>query len=334
MKNTQKIGNVKLKGRIFLSPMAGYTDVAFRTLCKRYGAALVVTELISSNTLVNADLSTIQQLKTSEEEKPLAFQLFGSDINLILKASKIIENRCEILNINMGCPAAAIVQQGSGSALLEKPEHIGKIIKKLSTNLSIPITIKIRAGISKENINAVEIAKIAEKNGCSAICIHPRTQKQGYKGDADWNIIKHIKESVSIPIIGNGGIVDEISAKKMFNQTNCDFIMIGRAAIGNPMIFQRINNYLKKGIIDEKFQESIFVEKIRLFKEYHKLWQKHELSFVSLKDHAVSFFSGFPNASTHRGSINKIKDESELMDYVGSLNQTDRNLHKYFINQI
>ncbi|MBI5392635.1 tRNA dihydrouridine synthase DusB [Candidatus Woesearchaeota archaeon] len=319
MKNTQKIGNVKIKGKIFLSPMAGYTDVAFRVLCKRYGAALVMTELISSNTLTNADISTIQQVKTSEEEKPLAFQLFGSDIDLILKASKIIEHKCEMLNINMGCPATAITQQGSGSALLEKPELIGKIIKKLSTNLSIPITIKIRAGVSKEKINAVEIAKIAEENGCAAICIHPRTQSQGYKGDADWNIIRQIKESVSIPIIGNGGVVDEISAKKMFDETNCDFIMIGRAALGNPRIFQRINNYLKTGTIEQRSQEKIFAEKMQLFQEYYELWQKYELSFISLKEHAVAFLSGYPKASFHRGNINKIKEEKSLIEYIKSL---------------
>jgi tRNA-dihydrouridine synthase B len=313
------IGSVKLKGKIFLSPMAGYTDVAFRILCKRYGAALVMTELISSNTLINADLSSIKQIKTSKEEKPLAFQLFGSDANLLLKASKIIEHKCELININMGCPAAAIIQQGSGSALLKNPKLIGNIVKQLSTNLSIPVTIKIRAGVSKEKINAVEIAKIAEQNGCSAVCIHPRTQKQGYNGDADWNIIKQIKEAVSIPVIGNGNVIDELSAKSMFDKTGCDFIMIGRAALGNPIIFQRINNYLDNGIIKKTSQEEILTEKITLFREYYQLSQKFELPFISLKEHSVAFLSGFPKASFHRGNINKIKNEFKLMEYIDSI---------------
>ncbi len=319
LRKTDHIGNVQLNGRILLSPMAGYTDVAFRTLCARYGAGLVVTEFISSNTIVNADLTTLRQVQTSSEEKPLAFQLFGNDIDLILKASKIIETKCDLININMGCPAPNIVQQGSGSAMLENPELIGNIIKKLVDNLSVPVTIKIRAGVSKENINAVAIAKIAEKNGCAAICIHPRTQQQGYKGDADWDIIRQIKDAVTIPIIGNGGVIDELTAEKMFQETNCDFIMIGRAALGDPMIFKRINHYLETKVIIKQTPEEIMREKITLFLEYYDLWKQFNLPFIVLKEHSLCFTSGFSGAATIRGAISKIKDEVELIHYFNQL---------------
>src|SRR3989338_2286807 len=211
-----KIGNITFKNRIFLSPMAGYTDIAFRSLCKKYGAGLVMTEFVSSTSVVRGNSQELQRLKIAEEEHPVAIQLLGHDIEYLIKASKIVEKKCDMININMGCPADKITNQGAGSAMLQTPEKVAELVKNFTEHVNLPVTIKIRSGINENTVNFIEVSKLAEKNGAAAIFLHPRTQKQGYSGEADWSHIQQLKASVDIPVIGNGDVYDEKSAESIF----------------------------------------------------------------------------------------------------------------------
>ena len=299
--------------------MAGYTDIAFRSLCKKYGAGLVMTEFVSSTSVVRGNAQELQRLKIAEEEHPVAIQLFGHDIEYLIKASKIVEKKCDMININMGCPADKITNQGAGSAMLQTPEKVAELVKNLTEHVNLPVTIKIRSGINENTVNFIEVSKLAEKNGAAAIFLHPRTQKQGYSGEADWSHIQQLKASVDIPVIGNGDVYDEKSAEKMFEETKCDGILIGRAALGNPYIFTRINHYLENGsmLSLDKYKEKL--QKIKMFLEYHALWKKHHLSFISLKEHCMAFTKGIEGGAEIRQKLSSIKDEENLLLHLESL---------------
>ncbi len=224
-----KIGNLELENNIFLAPMAGITDLPFRLICKKNGAGLVYTEMVSAKALLYGDEKTKLLLKTCKEEHPLAVQIFGSDLDAIAYASKYVSKIGEIVDINMGCPAPKIVKNGDGSKLLLNLDLVEKIVKTAVENASVPVTVKIRLGWDSENIVAVEAAKIIEKAGASAITVHGRTRSQYYSGQADWNMIKKVKESVSIPVIGNGDIRSGRDAKKALEQSNVDGIMVRKS---------------------------------------------------------------------------------------------------------
>ena len=212
----------KLDGKLMLAPMHNITNIAFRLMCKKYGASLVSTELLSANAISRKNKSVMELAITDDSEKPVAIQLFSQNTENIVKAAKIIENNFDIIDFNLGCPSERIMAQGSGGALLKRKNKIAEIIRELSNNINIPITVKIRSGVNKRNINALEIAKICEENGASGIIIHARTIEQGYSGKADLNIIKKLKENLKIPIIGNGDVFSGEDAKKMFDETGCD----------------------------------------------------------------------------------------------------------------
>ncbi len=244
-----KIGNIEIKNNIFLAPMAGITDLTFRKICRDFGAGLTYTEMVSAKGLYYKDKKTPELLALSDNEKPSAAQIFGSEPDIIESVSaKALSYGSDILDINMGCPAPKIVNNGDGSAILKNPRLAGEIMRATVKGAGgAPVTAKIRSGWDDSSINAVEVAKILEDNGAAAIAVHPRTRMMFYSGKADWSIIAAVKKAVTIPVIGNGDIFCAQDAVDMFNQTGCDAVMVGRGAQGNPFIFSQINSLIKTG---------------------------------------------------------------------------------------
>ncbi len=309
----------KLKSKAILSPMAGVTDVAFRSLCKKYGAAMTCTEFLHSTAINRKNKKTLSMLKTDEIESPKQIQLFGNSIDEIVKAAKFAEKKFDVIDINCGCPAWKVIRTGAGSELLKNPEQIFDLIKELNESINIPITIKIRKGIDDNNINAIEVAKLAEKAGASAISIHGRTQKQGYSGKSDWDVIKKVKEAVNIPVIGNGDIFIPEDFKEKLEFSNVDYILIARGAIGNPYIFKQIDDYLKTGKYDSK-------NSLEQFNEYLKLAKKHKLEFKQIKSQAINFTKGIQNGSNLRQSLVASKNLKGLINKIEDFKNNNNSL--------
>ena len=260
-----KIGNVELKNNILLAPMAGITDLPFRLICEKFEPGLVCTEMVSSKAIFYGDEKTKKLMNLEGEKRPVSIQIFGSDLEAFEYATKYVSNLADIIDINMGCPAPKVVKNGDGSKLLLDLEKAKDIMETVVKKSKVPVTLKFRKGWDSEHIVATEIAKIAQQAGISAIAIHGRTRAEYYSGKADLEIIKKVKESVNIPVIGNGDVVDEESAKEMFEKTGVDGIMIGRASMGNPWIFKKIKYYLETG---EKLPEITSDEKLKIIKEH------------------------------------------------------------------
>ena len=318
-----KIGNVELENNLILAPMAGVTDLPFRIICKEYGVGLVCTEMASSRAIFYNDEKTKKLLNTKGEKRPISFQIFGSDAESMGFAAKQISKFADIIDINMGCPAPKVVKNGDGSKLLLDLEKAENIIKAVVENSSVPVTIKIRKGWDKEHIVATEIAKIAEKNKVSAITIHGRTRTEFFSGDVDLEIIKKVKESVNIPVIGNGNIVDEESAKKMFEYTGVDGIMIGRGSYGNPWIFNNIKYYLETG---KKLPSPSLDEKLEVIKKHIELAVQEKGDTVAtheMRKHIAWYTKNLKNSSEFRNSINSVETSTELLkllnEYFASL---------------
>ena len=308
-----KIGNIELKNNVFLAPMAGVTDLPFRIICKQMGCGLVYSEMVSAKGILYNSKNTKKLLEVDKNERPIAIQLFGnSPETLGLIAKKIEDYDIDIIDINMGCPAPKIVKNGEGSALTLNPKIVGKIIHSIVKSQKKPVTIKIRKGFDNNNINAVEIAKIAEENGAAAIAIHGRTREEYYSGKADWDIIKKVKKSVSIPVIGNGDINTPLDAKKMIDYTGCDAIMIGRAAQGNPWIFKRIIHYMETG---EILPEPNINEKIEKALEHSRMLIEYKGEFIGVREmrkHISWYIKGHIGAAELRNEINKAKSYNEI----------------------
>ena len=262
-----KIGNVELANNLILAPMAGITDLPFRIICKEFGVGMVCTEMVSAKAIFYNDKKTLKLLNTEGEKRPISFQIFGSDEESMGYASKYISEFADILDINIGCPAPKVVKNGDGSKLLLDLEKARNIIKVVVKNSKVPVTLKIRLGWDKEHIVATDIAKIAEEEGISAITVHGRTRTEFYSGSANLDIIKQVKQSVKIPVIGNGDIIDEDSAEKMFKYTGVDGIMIGRGSFGNPWIFKKILTYLQTG---KKLENPNNNEKLQIIKNVER----------------------------------------------------------------
>ena len=307
------IGNVKCKNNIFLAPMAGITDLPFRLICEKFEPGLVVTEMVSSKALLYNDEKTKKLLNTTNEKRPISMQIFGSDEEAMAYGAKYISNIADIVDINMGCPAPKVTKNGDGSKLLTDIDKARNIIDAVVKNSNKPVTLKIRLGWDKEHIVATEIAKIAESLGVSAIIVHGRTRDEYYSGKSNLEEIRRVKEAVSIPVIGNGDIVDEETARNMFEKTGCDGIMIGRAAIGNPWIFERVRYYLKTG---EKLPEVSLEEKFKIIKEHFLLELQEKGEYTGIREfrkHLAFYSKGLSKASEFRNKINILNSKDEVL---------------------
>ena len=311
------IGSVTLDNNIILAPMAGVTDLPFRLLCSEHGAGMCCMEMVSAKAILYRNKNTEALLEIHPDEGPVSLQLFGSDPQIMGDMAKQIEDRpFDILDINMGCPVPKVVNNGEGSALMKEPELVGKIVSSVVRSVSKPVTVKIRKGFDDAHVNAVEIAKIAEDAGAAAIVVHGRTREQYYAGEADWDIIAKVKRNVSVPVIGNGDITDGISAERMLRQTGCDGIMVGRAARGNPWIFQQITAYLQDGTVLPKPGKDEVRETI-LRHARLQLECKGEYTGVrEMRKHVSWYTAGIPNSARLRQNVNMVEDFDELRRLV------------------
>ena len=312
-----KIGNVTLENNIILAPMAGVTDLPFRLLCKEQGAGLLCMEMVSAKAIYYNNKNTEALMEIDERERPVSLQLFGSDADIMSEMAKRIEEKpFDILDINMGCPVPKVAGNGEGSALMKNPELVREIVSKVVKAIEKPVTVKIRKGFDEDHVNAVEIAKIIEDCGAAAVAVHGRTREQYYSGKADWDIIRQVKEAVSIPVIGNGDVTGPESAKKMMEETGVDGIMIGRAARGNPWIFKQIKEYLETGVLPQKPD----LEEVREMMLRHARMQlecKGEYTGIrEMRKHVAWYTAGYPNSARLRAKINEVETYEELTELL------------------
>ena len=306
----------KFSSKAFLAPMAGVSDPALRLQCKKYGAGLVVTEFTNIHSIIakekqlKENQETIQKfIEFSENERPLSIQLFGSDLSALEKAAKIVEPYFDIIDYNMGCPAPHITNQMAGGALLQEQNLTKQIFSTLVKTVKKPVTLKIRLGVTDASKYLFkDIAEIAEDEGIQMITLHPRTVSQGYSGNADWKMIKELKEISSIPIVGNGDITSPEDAERMLTETNCDYVMVGRGAMGNPFLFEQINDYLKTG----KYEKYSFKNKLDSFFEYLNLTKQYKIKFANIKGQAMRFTKGMKGGSSLRSKITFTRNIDEL----------------------
>lgn len=305
-----KIGNIHINGQVGLAPMAGVTDSAFRRLCKEYGAALISSELISVDAIERDSDKSLVLLHVDKQESPVSIQLFGSEIDKFVLAAQKVSDMCDIIDINLGCPAPKITCQGAGSSLLKEPQKVHDIVSAVVNAVPNPVTVKMRAGYDDKSINALEIAQLCEKAGASAIIMHPRTTSQKFSGHSNWEIIKQVKNAVRIPVIGNGDVKTPQDARRMLEETGCDMVMVGRAAMGNPYLFKQIDQFLKTG---ELLPQQSYADKLSEFKRYVE-YANGLLPFSRIKQHAVSFTKGIKEGSRIREELMKANDIEAIME--------------------
>ncbi len=307
------IGDVALENNLILAPMAGVCDLPFRLLCKEQGAALCCMEMVSAKGIYYNNKNTEQLLTVDERERPVSLQLFGSDPYIMSEMAKKIEHRnFDILDINMGCPVPKVVNNGEGSALMKNPTLVGEIVEAVSGAIKKPVTVKIRKGFDDEHVNAVEIAHIAQESGAAAVAVHGRTREQYYAGKADWDIIRQVKDALTIPVIGNGDILDAKDVIAMKEQTGCDGFMIGRGAQGNPWIFNQILTYFETG---ELIGKPSLEEMIPVMLRHARMQIEFKGEYTGIREmrkHAAWYTAGYHGASKLRGRINEVESIDDL----------------------
>lgn len=311
------IGNVKIPGRLVLGPMAGVTDLPFRMLCKECGADLIYTEMVNAKGILYNNKNTEELLTVEETERPVALQLFGEDPQIMSEAAKRIEHRnFDILDINMGCPVPKVVNNGEGSALMKQPERIGEIVSAVSKAIHKPVTVKIRKGFGEQDANAPLAAKIAEDAGAAAVAVHGRTRAQYYSGKADWDIIRQVKEAVSIPVIGNGDVFTPEDAVRMMEETGCDGVMAARGAQGNPWLFAQIKAYLSKNEMPERPSLSEVIAMILRHADLEIAYKGEFTAIREMRKHTAWYVAGYPGAAKLRGAVNEVTTRKELEELL------------------
>ena len=314
------IGDIKINNRIILAPMAGISNTSYRKIIKEMGAGLIYAEMVSDKALMYGDKKTESMLLMSEEERPIAQQIFGSDVeSFVIAAKKVYEEmHPDIIDINMGCPVPKVaVKAQAGSALLKNPDKIYEIVSAVVNSVPIPVTVKIRSGWDEFSINAVEVAKVCEKAGAKAIAVHARTRSQGYSGNADWNIIKDVKEAVSIPVIGNGDVKSCYDAKRMLEETGCDAVMIGRGVLGNPWLIRECVNYLESDLEPIEVTAS---EKLEMLKCHYELLlhdKGEKLAMLEIRSHAIWYLKGMKGGAKVKNEICSAKSSKEILTIIG-----------------
>lgn len=319
-----KIGNVEIKNKIVFAPMAGVSNISFRKIIKEMGAGLIYSEMVSNMGIIYNSKKTIELLKINNEERPISIQIFGSDTESFINAAKYVEEnfKPDIIDINMGCPVPKVaVKSQAGSALLKNPEKIYEIVKNVVDNIKTPVTVKIRLGWDKNNINCIEIAKLIEKAGASAIALHARTRADGYSGKADWKYIKQVKENVSVPVIGNGDVTSPEEAIKMLKETNCDAVMIGRATLGNPWIIKKCVEKLENDI---DIPDPSYTERIDMILKHYNLLKENtneKTALLEIKTHALWYLKYIPNSKEIKRQISVAKTEKEFLEILKTFKQ-------------
>lgn len=321
-----QIGNVKLNGYAALAPMAGVADRAFRELCMDFGAGYCVSEMVSSKGIAYHSKKSAELMEISDSERPCAVQIFGTEPDTMADAARFaMQYRPEVIDINMGCPAPKIAGSGSGAALMRDPELCGRIVQAVSRAVEIPVTVKIRSGFDGAHINAVEVAKIVEKNGAQAVTVHGRTKEQFYAPPVNYDIIREVKRALSIPVIGNGDVCDAKSAQHVLEYTGCDYLMVGRGALGNPWVFREINEYFDKGII---IPPPTLEEKCDVLLRHISAVVAYKGEFVGMREarkHTAYYLKGFKNAAKLRNLAFSMETKEDLNNLIREIKNS--NLH-------